>query len=66
MTIEFKENLCGTVIGMVINGTYNTTYPYASIELPDGYEVSINDAKLTYQELEQILEKMKELKEAGK
>lgn len=66
MAIEFKENLCGTVIGTVINGIYNTTYPYASIELPDGYEVSINDARLTYQELEQIIEKMKELQEVGK
>lgn len=63
MAIEFRKNLCGTIIAEVFDGVYNTKYPYAEIEIPDGYEVSINDAKLTFQEMEQILAKMKEIQE---
>lgn len=56
MAIEFSRNVCDTVL---VTGL---TYPYGDVEIPDGYEVSI-DARLTYDELTQILAKMKELQE---
>lgn len=63
MAIEFRENNCGTVIVIIKDGAHNSIYPYEDIEIPDGYEISINGALLTYEELEQIITKMKELQE---
>lgn len=53
MSIEFRENSCDTVTGIIEDNGYGGVYPYADIEISDGYEISINDARLTYEELEQ-------------
>lgn len=57
MEIEFSEKVCGTLV------VTNLTHSYGDVEILDGHEVGI-DARLTYEELVQILAKMKELQEA--
>lgn len=59
MAIEFSRKVCDTVI------VTNLTHSYGDVEILDGHEVGI-DARLTYEELVQILAKMKELQGVGK